>query len=107
MQTARNHTESPAKETGTATSPSEHPAPPNPLMRTKTQKFRLVAEIAVIGLRHCALCPEDRADFYEGLSTILSPPAAEAARYAATCIRETQWAQRELLAALEAWKGAA
>ena len=76
-------------------------------MKTKPQRFRLVAEIAIAGLGHCALCPEDRADFYEGLSAILSPQAAEAARYAALCIRESQRAQRELLAALEAWKGAA
>jgi hypothetical protein len=76
-------------------------------MKTKTQRLRLVADIAVTGLIHCPLCPEDRADFYEGLSTILTPSAAEAARYAATCIRESERAQRELLAALETREGAA
>jgi hypothetical protein len=76
-------------------------------MKTKPQRLRLVAEMALTGLGHCPLCPEDRADFFEGLSVILTPPASEAARYAAMCIREGQRAQRELHAALAPGKGAA
>ncbi len=76
-------------------------------MKTKPQNLRLVAEIAVTGLGHSVLSPEDRAAFYEGLSAILSPAAAEAARYAATCIRESQRAQQELSAAMGTRKGGA
>ncbi len=77
----------------------------NPLMKSKTQNLRLVAKIAVTGLGHCALGPGERADFYEGLGAILSPPASETARNLATCIRETQRAEQELLDALETRKG--
>jgi len=70
-------------------------------MRTTTQMRHLVAETAIAGLNHTLLSPEDRADFYEGLSTLLPAPASEAARYAATCIRESQRAQREFLAAFQ------
>jgi hypothetical protein len=76
-------------------------------MKNKTENLRLVADIAVTGLGHRALSPEDRADFYEGLSVILPPPASEAARYAATCIRESQRAQQELRAAMDTGKGPA
>jgi hypothetical protein len=61
---------------------------------------RLVAQVAMSGLNHVELPAEDHADFYEGLSSILSPPASEAARYAATCLREHQRAQKEILVAL-------
>jgi uncharacterized protein (DUF2336 family) len=67
----------------------------------------LVAESAVTELGHSALRPEDRADFYEGLSAILPASTSEAARYAATCIRECQRAQRDLPRALETRKGEA
>jgi len=95
----------PPEKAASTTSPSEHPALPAPPAKSRTQKLRLVAEIALTGLRHSALSPEDRADFYEGLGAILSPPASDAARYAATCIRESQGAQRELRAAIEARRG--
>lgn len=61
---------------------------------------RLVAQVAMSGLSHIELPAEDHADFYEGLSSILAPPASEAARYAATCLREHQRAQKEILIAL-------
>ena len=70
-------------------------------MKTRTRKHQLVAEIAIAGLNHSRLTPEDRADFYEGLSTLLAPPTSEAAKYAATCIRESQRAQEEIRNALE------
>ena len=65
----------------------------------------LVAEIAVAGLSHFALSPDDRADFYEGLSAFLANAESEAAKYAATCIRECQRAQHDFLNALETKKG--
>ena len=76
-------------------------------MRTTAQMRLLVAEIAIAGLQQTPLSPEDRADFYEGLSALLPAPPSEAARYAATCIRESQRAQRDFLAALHPGKAAA
>lgn len=105
METTRNHAVKPPRKPPSGMSPSDHPTPPTvPPVKTKTQKLRLVAEIALAGLRHAPLSPEERADFYEGLGAILSPPASEAARYAATCIRESQGAQRELRTAIETGK---
>jgi len=83
-----------------AKSHSEHPPRPALPLKSKTERLLLVAEVAVTGLGHSALCPEESADFYEGLSSILSPPTSEAAKYTATCIRECQRAQRDFLAAL-------
>ncbi|HEX4083345.1 MAG TPA: hypothetical protein VHY22_00435 [Chthoniobacteraceae bacterium] len=76
-------------------------------MRDRTAALHLVAELAVAGLDHIALTPEDRADVYEGLSAFLAKNESEAARYAATCIRECQRAQQDFLFALAANKGAA
>ena len=76
-------------------------------MRSRTQMLGLVAEIAVAGLNQSALSPDDRADFYEGLSAVLPKTESEAARYAATCIRESQRAQQDFLTTLETKKGAA
>jgi hypothetical protein len=70
-------------------------------MKTKTERIHLVAEIAVAGLDRNVLGPEEHADFYDGLGAILPPPAGEAAKYAATCIRECHRAQQEFLTALE------
>jgi len=84
---------------------SEHPVQPTRRATTQTHRLNLVAVIAVTGLSHSALCPEDRADFYEGLSAILSPGSAEAAKYAATCVRECQRAQQDLLTALGTGEG--
>jgi uncharacterized protein (DUF2336 family) len=67
--------------------------------------LRLVARVAVAGLSHPSLTPEDRADLYEGLSAFLARNESEAARYAATCIRECQRAQQDFLTALAAKKG--
>jgi uncharacterized protein (DUF2336 family) len=75
-------------------------------MRNRGEMLKLVAEVAVVGLNHSALSSEDRADFYEGLGAFLATRESEAARYAATCIRECSRAQREFLAALEVQKGA-
>jgi uncharacterized protein (DUF2336 family) len=52
------------------------------------------------GLEHAPLGPEEGADFYDGLSTLLQPATAEAARYAATCLRECQRAREEILSGL-------
>jgi uncharacterized protein (DUF2336 family) len=72
-------------------------------MKTTSQKHHhLIAQLAISGLNHSALSPEERADFYEELSALLPPPTAEAARYAATCLRECQRAQREIVTALQA-----
>lgn len=76
-------------------------------MRTKPQMLDLVAEVAVAGLDHSALTPDERADVYEGLSAFLPKTKSEAAKYAATCIRECQRAQRDFLTILAARKGAA
>jgi hypothetical protein len=70
-------------------------------MRSRPQLLSLVVELALAGLAHAPLSPEDRADFFDGLALILSPAPAEAARYAATCIRESQRAQRDFLTTLE------
>ncbi len=78
----------------------------NPSMKTRLERFRLVAEIAIAGLRHSNLRPHDRARLYEGLGMLLSPPAAEAARYAATCIRECHRAEQEFLDAIDTGRGA-
>jgi uncharacterized protein (DUF2336 family) len=67
--------------------------------------INLVAEVAVTGLKNSALSSEDRADFYQGLSAFLAGNESEAAKYAATCIRECQRAQQEFLAALASRKG--
>ena len=80
---------------------------PGPAMKTKTQILNLVAEIAVEGLNHTNITADERADLYEGLSTFLAKNESEAARYAATCIRECQRAQRDFLQRLAAGKGAA
>jgi alkanesulfonate monooxygenase SsuD/methylene tetrahydromethanopterin reductase-like flavin-dependent oxidoreductase (luciferase family) len=76
-------------------------------MRTKPQLLALLARVAIAGLNTAELTPEDRADFYLGLSAILPETEAEAARYAATCIRESQRAQQDLLTAIETRKRAA
>jgi uncharacterized protein (DUF2336 family) len=73
-------------------------------MKTPNLQHQLVAEIAITGLNHSLLSPEERADFYEGLSSLLAPPIAESAKYAATCLRECQRAQQEIVAALGARK---
>jgi uncharacterized protein (DUF2336 family) len=70
-------------------------------MRTRTEKQQLVAQMAMAGLKRKGLCVEERADFYEGLSGLLTPPAAEAARYAANCLRECERAEEEIAATLE------
>lgn len=62
--------------------------------------LNLVAQVAVAGLDHSPLSAGDRADFYEGLGSFLARRESEAARYAATCIRECQRAQQDFLAAL-------
>jgi len=76
-------------------------------MRTRTQILNLVAEIAVTGLDQSELTPADRADLYQGLSLFLEKNESEAARYAATCIRECQRAQGEFLESVVPRKGAA
>ncbi len=76
-------------------------------MRNRTQKLRLVIEAAIATLKSAPLPPDDRADFYDGLGVLLPETEAEAAIYAATCIRESQRAQRDFLAVIEARKGAA
>ena len=76
-------------------------------MRSRPQRLHLVAEIAVAGLNHSMLSPDDCADLYEGLSAFLPKTESEAAKYVSTCIRESQRAQRDFLAALETRKGAA
>jgi hypothetical protein len=65
----------------------------------------LVAEVAVAGLRHAALSPDDRADFYDGLSAFLPKMESEAAKYAATCLREAQRAQQDFLVTFQTRKG--
>ena len=76
-------------------------------MRNRTQMFGLVAEVAIAGLKNSVLSPNDRADFYEGLSALLPKAESEAAKYAATCIRECQRAQQDFLTVLETRKGVA
>jgi hypothetical protein len=63
--------------------------------------LRLVAELAITGLDHSLLSLEEGADFYEGLSTLLPSPGSDAARYAATCLRECQRARQEILSAIQ------
>jgi hypothetical protein len=72
-----------------------------------SRQHQLVAEIAVSGLAPSSLTPNERADFYEGLSTLLPEPGAEAAKYAATCIRESQRAEQEILNSLRCRNGGA
>ena len=67
----------------------------------------LVAEVAVTGLNHVALPAEDQADLYEGLAAFLPKEEAEAAKYAATCLRECRRAREAFLARLESRKEAA
>jgi hypothetical protein len=74
---------------------------------TPTRQQRLVAEIAITRLPPSSLSPEERADFYEGLSTLLAGSGADAAKYAATCIRESQRAEQEILEAVRGRKGGA
>ena len=69
--------------------------------------LHLVAELAIAGLDQSALSPEERARFYEALTAFLPKTEAEAARYAATCIRESQRAQQDFLTTLGTNKGAA
>jgi hypothetical protein len=64
----------------------------------------LVAQLALAGLDHSPLIPLERADFFQGLGFLLPPPTSEAARYAATCIRESHRAQREFYAALATFR---
>jgi uncharacterized protein (DUF2336 family) len=71
-------------------------------LKSRQQPLRLIAELAMSGLDHASLSPEEGADFYDGLSTLLQPPTADAARYAATCLRECQRAREEILAGLRA-----
>ena len=78
----------------------------SPRIRNKTQILNLVAQIAVSGLDHSELSADDRADLYEGLGTFLAKNESEAARYAATCIRECRRAQQDFLARLASRKGA-
>ena len=66
----------------------------------------LVAEVAIVGLSHSALSPDDCADLYEGLSTFLPKAKSEAAKYTATCIRECQRAQQDFHTMLQTRKGA-
>ena len=75
-------------------------------MRSRAQMLGLVAEVAVAGLEHSALSAADRADVYDGLSILLPRAEAEAAKYAATCIRECQRAQQDFLDKLKSRKGA-
>ncbi len=74
-------------------------------MRTREEMVELVVDVAVAGLNQMGLSPEDRADFYDGLSAFLPKNEAEAAKYAATCIRECQRAQQDFLVKLETRKG--
>jgi hypothetical protein len=61
----------------------------------------LVADMAMAGLLHSRLSPADRADFFDALCIFLPESESEAARYAATCLRESERAQQDFLAALE------
>jgi hypothetical protein len=80
---------------------TEHPpAAPNAPTGNQNRKQHLVARIAITGIDHTWLSPEERAEFYEGLSTLLPAAPSEAAKYAATCIRECQRAQQEILTTL-------
>jgi hypothetical protein len=72
--------------------------PSNP----RPDPLRLVAELAITGLNHSLLSLEEGADFYDGLSALLPSPGSEAARYAATCLRECQRARQEILSAIHA-----
>jgi len=74
-------------------------------MRTRNQLLALVAEVAVSGLEDFVLSPDDRADFYDGLGVLLPFSESEAAKYAATCIRESQRAQHDFRVRLEMKKG--
>jgi hypothetical protein len=76
-------------------------------MRTKPEMLLLVGEVAVAGLNHVAPSLEDQADVYEGLAEFLPKQEAEAAKYAATCIRESRRAQEAFLARLESRKAGA
>ena len=67
-------------------------------------RLQLLAQVALTGLTNSPLEPEQRADFYEALSAILPAATGEAARYAATCIREGQRAQQDLVAAIHRQK---
>jgi hypothetical protein len=75
-------------------------------MKTRNQTLRLIAKIAITGLNHFPLSLEDSADFYEGPSTLLEPPASEAAKYAATRMRECQRAEWDFRVALRNREGA-
>jgi hypothetical protein len=76
-------------------------------MRKKKQLLVLVAEVAVAGLKDSALSPDDCADFYDGLGVLLPFTESEAAKYAATCIRESHRAQQDFRTRLDMKKGAA
>ena len=76
-------------------------------VRDRIEKLDLVAELALHGLRATALSPEDCADFFEGLSAFLPTTKSEAARYAATCFRESARAQRDFVERLNSAKGGA
>ena len=76
-------------------------------MISKAQMLELVAEIAAVGLDHTELSLDDRADLYEGLGILLARNESEAAKYAATCIRECQRAQNDFRKTLAVSKGAA
>jgi len=80
--------------------PSHTEHPPAAPAGNQNRKQHLVARIAITGIDHTWLSPEERAEFYEGLSTLLPAAPSEAAKYAATCIRECQRAQQEILTTL-------
>lgn len=63
--------------------------------------LRLVAELAITGLDHSLLSLEEGAEFYDGLSTLLPPSGSDAARYAASCLRECRRARQQILTALD------
>lgn len=63
--------------------------------------LRLVAQLAITGLDHSPLSLEEGAEFFDGISALLPPPGSDAARYAATCLRECSRARQEILTALE------
>jgi len=73
-------------------------------MKPKPQHLALMAEAAVAGLNQTAPSAEDRAGVFEGLGAVLPKPESEAAKYAATCIREAARAQQNFLNTLETRK---
>jgi len=82
------------------TSPERNSHPLSPSVK-ELRRPNLIARMAVAGLTQTDLPFDQRAEFYEGVSALLPVASAEAALYAAMCIRESQRAQREFLAVME------